>query len=98
MQAVSQALEACQGIQDRDRQAAQSGDGSGRHAAEEVTRIARSTRRVDALRLRHLCYNSLMTLVATASFVALGEDKIEHTVVVSPDKAKNKAFRVGGVQ
>lgn len=42
MQAVSEALEACQGIQDRDRQAAQSGDGSGRHAAEEVTRIANS--------------------------------------------------------
>ena len=41
-----------------------------------------------------------MMLVATASFAAFGgiEGIIEHTVVVSPDKAKNKAFRVGGVQ
>ena len=47
-------------------------------------------------RLRHLCYNSLMTLVATASFVAFGgiDSIIEHTVVVSPNKAKNKAFRM----
>ena len=44
--------------------------------------------------MRQLCYNSLMLIVATASFVVFGEDKIEHTVVVSPDKAKNKAFRM----
>ena len=37
-----------------------------------------------------------MTLVATASFAALGgiDSIIEHTVVVSPDKAKSKAFQM----
>lgn len=37
-----------------------------------------------------------MTLVAIASFAALGgiDSIIEHTVVVSPDKAKNKAFQM----
>ena len=51
-------------------------------------------------RMRQLCYNSLMLIVATASFAAFGgiDSIIEHTVVVSPNKAKNKAFRVGGVQ
>lgn len=37
-----------------------------------------------------------MTLVATASFAALGgiDSIIEHTVIVSPDKAKSKAFQM----
>ena len=47
-------------------------------------------------RMRQLCYNSLMLIVATASFAAFGgiDSIIEHTVVVSPNKAKNKAFRM----
>ena len=46
--------------------------------------------------MRQLCYNSLMLIVATASFSAFGgiDSIIEHTVVVSPNKAKNKAFRM----
>lgn len=40
-------------------------------------------------------YNSCMLLLLTASLAALGEvAKIGHTVEVSPNKAKNKAFRM----
>lgn len=46
-------------------------------------------------RTSRLWYNFCMSSLSTASLAAFGEVvKIDHTVMVSPNKAKNKAFRM----